>query len=279
MNHNATVLLQLDSIYNAFINVANIRYQSGDIGKIDVSIANTKKGEINLLYLQNETVRQNTYQNLKFLMQVNTDFEIATQTIYQPLFLTDYLDTSAITHHPSLQALYQEAIYAESSIKVMKASNLPDFTLSYSNISLIGNLNRNGIDQFYGRSQRFSYVDFGVSIPIFTKNKASIQALDYQKMSVLTKAEGVKAQLQTALQNALNNYAQSIKQYQYFVQQALPNATEIIKAGQLGYRTGEINYVQYLYALQTATDILLNYLKSIQQVNEAVTQIYSLINK
>jgi cobalt-zinc-cadmium resistance protein CzcA len=45
--------------------------------------------------------------------------------------------------------------------------------------------------------------------------------------------------------------------------QALPNANDIVSSAQFGYRTGDICYVEYLYALQTATDIQLNFLKSI----------------
>ncbi|HRP36322.1 MAG TPA: TolC family protein, partial [Candidatus Dojkabacteria bacterium] len=60
---------------------------------------------------------------------------------------------------------------------------------------------------------------------------------------------------------------------------ALPNAEEIARVAQLGYKTGDISYVEYLFALQTATDIQLNYLESIQQVNESVITIYSFINQ
>lgn len=59
----------------------------------------------------------------------------------------------------------------------------------------------------------------------------------------------------------------------------LVNADEIINAAKLGYSTGDISYVEYLFALQTTTDIQLNYLKSIQQVNQSVINIYSLINQ
>ena len=54
---------------------------------------------------------------------------------------------------------------------------------------------------------------------------------------------------------------------------------EIVSAAQLGYKTGDIGNVEYLFALQTATDIQLNYLKSIQQVNQSVINIYSFINQ
>jgi cobalt-zinc-cadmium resistance protein CzcA len=86
-------------------------------------------------------------------------------------------------------------------------------------------------------------------------------------------------QLETLLENAFNQYLQNIKQYEYYMNQAIPNAEKIIKAGQLGYKTGEISYVEYLFALQTATNIQLKYLESIQQVNESVITINSILNK
>ncbi|MDR2684565.1 MAG: TolC family protein, partial [Prevotellaceae bacterium] len=75
-----------------------------------------------------------------------------------------------------------------------------------------------------------------------------------------------------------NQYNKDILQYQYYVEQALPNAAEIINAAQKGYHTGEISYIEYLFALQTAKDIELKYLQSVQQVNQTVIFIYSLIN-
>ena len=92
-------------------------------------------------------------------------------------------------------------------------------------------------------------------------------------------AKQQQKQLTTQLENALSQYQQDIQQYQYYVDQALPNAEKIVKAGQLGYKTGEISYVEYLFALQTATNIQLKYLESIQQVNQSVITINSLINK
>ena len=86
-------------------------------------------------------------------------------------------------------------------------------------------------------------------------------------------------QLTVQLENALEQYKQDVQQYEYYVGKAIPNAEKIVKAGQLGYKTGEISYVEYLFALQTATNIQLKYLESIQQVNQSVVIINSLINK
>ena len=109
--------------------------------------------------------------------------------------------------------------------------------------------------------------------------KARIKSLEYQKQSLAQQAEYEKKQLQSQLKNAMTQYEQDVKQYNYYKSNALPNAEEIVKSAQLGYRTGDISYVEYLYALQTATDIQLNYLQSIQQINQTVININSIINK
>lgn len=280
LEHNATVLNHLDSIYTDFIRVAELRYKTGDISKLEVNTAVTKKGEINLLAQQNEVFRQNAYKNLKTLMQIPNDFAIARQSDYQPVLLSSFIDSAAIEKHPDIQLLYQNAKIVEQKKKVERANGLPDFTVGYNNVSLIGMHNKNGVEQFYGRDQRFSYFDVGIAIPLtFGATKAKIRALDYQKKSVELNAKWQKQRSKTALRNALNQYDQYLAQFTYFKQQALPNAEKIIQAGKLGYRTGAISYVEYLYALQTTTDIQLDYLKSIQQINEIVTRINSLISQ
>ena len=55
--------------------------------------------------------------------------------------------------------------------------------------------------------------------------------------------------LATQMQNALLQYQQDMKQFNYFQQEALPNAKEIVSAAQLGYKTGDIGYVEYLFCL------------------------------
>ncbi|WP_229738843.1 CusA/CzcA family heavy metal efflux RND transporter [Parapedobacter pyrenivorans] len=279
LEHNADVLAKLDSIYIDFIKIAALRYRTGDTKKIDISTATTKQGEIRLLYDQNEIARKNAYERLKNLIQVSDDFSIATTDTYQPLAIDQVLDSTFAAKHPQVQALYQEARIIEQQKKVERAEGLPEFTLGYNNISLVGPHRRDGMEKFYGREKRFSYFDVGISIPIsFGATKARVRSLDYQQQSAELAAQWQREQLQTDLSNAIRQYGQRFSQYRYFKEEALVNADELIQAALLGYRTGDISYVEYLFAVQTATDTRLNYLKSIQQVNESVSDIYSLIN-
>lgn len=279
LENNERELKSLDSIYKDFIRIAEVRYNAGDTKKVDINTAQAKQGEINLLFTQNEMLKRNAYNSLKNLMQVSEDFEIETADIFEPIKLTEILDTSKISEHPQIQALYQQAKIAESSKAVERASGLPDFNIGYTNASLIGMHERNGIEKFYGRGQRFNSFDIGIAIPLtYGTTKAKIRSLDFEKQAAEMSAEWEKQKLQNAYINLMNQYEQNLAQFNYFKNNALPNANEIINAAKLGYSAGDISYVEYLFALQTTTDIYLNYLRSIQSINESVISIYSIIN-
>jgi cobalt-zinc-cadmium resistance protein CzcA len=280
LQHNQKQLQQLDSLYGDFIGIAKLRYKTGDTKKVDISTAEAKKGEINLLLKQNEVLLNNAVASLKTLMNAKEDFIIVENGIFQPLQISNLLDNDAVANHPAIQSLYQEAVIAEKTKKVERSQGLPDFTIGYTNQSLIGFQTVNGAEKYFNSGNRFNSVNIGIAIPItYGATKARIKSLDYQKQAAEANAQQQQKALATQMQNALQQYQQDMHQFNYFQQEALPNAKEIVAAAQLGYKTGDISYVEYLFALQTTTDIQLNYLKSIQQVNQSVINIYSLINK
>jgi cobalt-zinc-cadmium resistance protein CzcA len=280
LQFNKQKLQSLDSLYIEFLRVANLRYKTGDTKKIEINTAQTKQGEINLLTQQNQVYLINAYQSLKALLNTNDSIVLITNANYVPLTVNNLIDTNAIANHPMLQSLYQNMLIAEQTKKVEKAQGLPDFKIGYSNQSLIGFQTINSADKYFGAGNRFSVVNIGIAIPLtYGATKARIKSLEYQKQSLAQQAEYEKKQLQSQLQNTMTQYEQDVKQYNYYKTNALPNAEEIVKSAQLGYRTGDISYVEYLYALQTATDIQLNFLQSIQQINQTVININSIINK
>lgn len=280
LQYNKSQLKSLDSLYRDFIRIATVRFKAGDIKKIEISTAETQQGEINLLLNQNQVFLNNAYKNLKVLLNTSEDFEIPYNENYEPLKAENVLDSKAVDNNPSIKAFYQEMEIAERNKNVEKAQGLPEFSIGYTNQSLMGLYPKNGQDVFYNSGNRFSSVTLGIAIPLtFGATKARIKSLEYQKQVAETNAKYQRNQLSTQLENVFTQYQQDTQQYNYYVGQAIPNADKIVKAAQLGYRTGEITYVEYLFALQTATNIQLKYLESIQQVNQSVVTINSIINK
>ncbi|WP_415324908.1 CusA/CzcA family heavy metal efflux RND transporter [Chryseobacterium sp. MMS23-Vi53] len=280
LQYNQSKLKNLDSLYQDFIRIATVRFKAGDIKKIEINTAETQKGEINLLLKQNEVYLMNAYKNLKTILNTNENIEVPFNRNYEPLKADYVLDSASIAKHPTVKAFYQEMEIAEKNKNVEKSQGLPEFTIGYTNQSLIGFQNVNGMEQYFNGGNRFHSATIGVAIPLtFGATKARMQSWELQKQMAESNAKLQQKQLETQLENAFNQYQQDVKQYEYYVNQAIPNAEKITKAGQLGYKTGEISYVEYLFALQTATHIQLKYLESIQKVNESVIIINSIINQ
>ena len=275
--HNRRQLLYLDSLYGDFIRIAELRFRTGDTKKVDISTAEVKKGEIHLLVGQNEVFLQNALQSLQALLQTPGFPEITEAARYRPLRPAVVPDSAALVAHPAVRALYEAAAVARQRKAVARAQALPDFTVGYTNQSLAGFHDVNGQERYFGTEKRFSYVNVGVGIPLFFgAQRARIQALGLQEQAAEARAQRRERELGAELQNALRQYNLDLERLAYYETQALPNAREITEAAQLGYRTGDISAVEYLFTLQTATDIRLAYLKSIQQINESVLQIDSL---
>ncbi|AYN00472.1 CusA/CzcA family heavy metal efflux RND transporter [Chryseobacterium sp. 3008163] len=280
LQYNQTKLKYLDNLYGDFIRIATVRFKAGDIKKIEINTAETQKGEINLLFQQNKVYLDNAYKNLKVLLNTDEDISIPDSQKYEPLKVEYLLDSETVENHPSIQIFKQNMEVLEKNKNVEKAQGLPDFSIGYTNQSLIGFHTLNGQEKYYGAENRFNSVSIGVAIPLtFGATKARIKSLEYQKQMEENNAKFQQQQLDAQLKNSLSQYQQDLQQYQYYLNQAIPNAKSIVKAAQLGYKTGEISYVEYLFALQTATNIELKYLQSIQQVNQTVVNINSLINK
>jgi cobalt-zinc-cadmium resistance protein CzcA len=280
LQYNQLKLKSLDSLYQDFIRIATVRFKAGDIKKIEISTAETQKGEIGLLLNQNEVYLKNAYNSLQILLNTSENVEVPLNRNYEPLKAVNISDSTAVKNNPAVKSFYQEMEIAEKSKNVEKSQGLPEFSVGYTNQSLIGLHTRNGQEQFYNSGDRFHAVTLGVAIPLtFGATKARIQSLEYQKQSAEANARFREKQLFIQLKNAWSQYEQDVLQYDYYVKQAVPNAEKIVKAAQLGYKTGEISYVEYLFALRTATDIQLKYLESIQQVNQSVILINSIINK
>lgn len=280
LQYNQSKLEYLDSLYKDFIRIATVRFRAGDIKKIEINTAETQKGEINLLLQQNKVYLENAYKSLKVLLNTDEEISIPFSQVYEPLKAEDILDNTTIINHPSVQMFRQNIEVLEKNKNVEKAQGLPDFSIGYTNQSLIGFHTLNGQEKYFGAGNRFNSVNVGVAVPLtFGATKARIRSLEYKKQMEENNAKFQQEQLDVQLKNSLNQYQQDFVQYQYYLNQAVPNAKNIVKAAQLGYKTGEISYVEYLFALRTATDIELKYLQSIQQVNQTVININSLINK
>jgi cobalt-zinc-cadmium resistance protein CzcA len=271
-------LRQLDSLYGDFAKVAALRYNSGETNLLEKSTAETKRNEISMLFKQVESEYLSAYSSMKTIMNITEEFEV--NISFEPMQLSQSLDTSLIFQNPSLQVLYQQAVVAEQNKKLEVAQTLPDFKIGYFNQSIIGFQNDNNQTVYFDASKRFTGFNIGLNIPLtFFSNSAKIKSLKLHQQSLQKEADNSKLELQSQLKNAFQQYGVNLYQYNLYRETAIFTSETIINTATVGFKSGEIGYLEYANALQTASDIQIKYLQSIYQINQSVININLLISK
>jgi cobalt-zinc-cadmium resistance protein CzcA len=273
-------LQTLDSIYLELVNTSTLRYNAGETNLLGKTTAETRRGEIVLKILSNESEIASGYNSLKTLINTDKDFTIAESESYNPIILNMKPDSANIANNPSLMLLYQDAEIIGQLREVEAAQFLPEFTIGYSNQSIIGLQNLNSEEVYYNGGKRFSSFNVGIKVPTtFFSNNAKLEALELKKKSLIKEAENERLQLRSGLEEVYQQYSQNLANLEYLKEQALPNADLILSSAGISYSSGEIGYIEYLNALQTVTDVRLEYLESINRLNQSAAGILSLINK
>jgi len=280
LNSRKRELQFLDTVYSELVNAATIRFNSGETNLLAKTTAEVKRGELQLLLKSNEAEIEIAYSSLRSLVNSGRDFVIAESVSYKPLLLEMTADTSVLNSNPSIKLMYQNAEIVNRSMKLESAEMLPDFNLGYANQSIIGLQNIEGSEVYYGGGKRFSSFNVGIKLPLtFFNGNARIESKEVKQKSLLKEAENGKLILRAQLEKAYQQYSQGLSHIKHYEELALPNSEIILSTARISYASGEIGYIEFLQSLQTVTDIRLGYLDSINELNQTVIGINSLINK
>jgi len=280
LSENKNTLERLDSAYAGFVRAATLRFQTGETALLEKTTAEAKQGQLKNQLQMNESELLSTLSLLKASIHAGEDFTLEKPSSFGILPLSPDFDTSLLQRNPSLKLLYQEAEIAQQNKKVEAASALPDISIGYFNQSLIGTQTVNGQEVYFDKSQRFDGFNVGLGIPLtFFSYNAKVKSLNLKSKSLQKEAEQGQVLMQARLQGAIQQYERSLAQYHFYKSSSLQNAETILNTATVSYRSGDIGYMEYLQALQTASDINLGYLQAVNQVNQSVIQINFLLNK
>ena len=271
-------LAQIDSAYSKFVQAADLRYQTGETNLLEKITAETKQAKLKITMQQNESEIIKNISLLKALLQETDELILEKMNFKVPSFLSETIDTSQLKNNPTLKLLSQKMIIQDEYVKLEKAATMPEISIGYFNQSITGFQLIDGEEIYFDRSKHFDGVSVGLAIPLtFFSNSAKIKSLELSSLSYQKEAESGAAILQSQLQVAIQNYQQHLSTYHYYITSALQNAEAILNTATVSFNSGEIGYIEYLNALETAGEIQLGYLESIQMLNQSSIQIQYLL--
>ena len=251
---------QLDSVYSNFKTAAELRYDTGETGKLEFIAASSE-------YQQIQVLRQQAYDDIEIAKRalkqyLGTDQEIETVELpYQAMNSIAILDSTSVANNPLLQYSMQNAEVSKANIGVEKSQFLPKFSLSYDKLK-------------YNDFSGFSAYQVGISIPLwFFPQKSRVKAAKAGAMVAENQYLEQKAITESRVSQLLKSLEKTQKTLDYYQEGALILAEEQITTAELASKEGEIDYVNYITILNSAIRIKQNHLQFINQYNQQTIEL------
>jgi heavy metal efflux system protein len=268
--HNArkSLLVSQDSIYSGFARAAELRHKAGESHLLEKVTAESQLSESRNALRSNALQVQRLQKELEVLMNLNTLPELSTE--FQPYALTGIEDTALVNANPRLQYLKNQQQVAEHEHRLQRAKAAPDFHVGFFSQTLIGTINpENG--QVASNNERFTGFQIGMAIPLFFNSyhaRAKAALADFKAVESMVNYHQQISRQQ--LQQAYQQIEALQAQLRYYDESGLSNADLVLRQATISFRQGEIPYTEYLFGLRNASNMKDNYLKTVNDFNQAV---------
>ena len=247
----------LDSLYHVLLVNSEKSAVIGDVSRLEVLSIKAKKNQISIQLHTIKVDVLNEYQQLKGLMNYESDFAV-------PVALELLPKISAIPDSlPVFDLLKHENEYYFSLVRIESNKMLPNFSVNY----FLGS-------NHYENGKYYQGFQVGAAIPLFfgsykAKTNATKLSAISQKLYNENEMTTINYHLKELFSEHLN-YKALLDNYDYTEQ---PLMNEIMKTALKSYQLGEINFYQFVSSYETAIQIQLNYLDNVLNYNQTISEI------
>lgn len=271
MREKQKLLLYADSIYEAFLQKATLRYEKGETNLLEKSTAAASRSQVaNQLQLLQSDMQVALQQ---FNRLLNDSVPYQPQTAAQ-LYNKALPDSNGLSNTPVLQ---RQAHLLQASMHQWRLERnrlAPDFSIGYNNMSIIGQQNVNGSDVYFNANKRFSTVSAGISIPLFFGAQgARIAAAKKSWLKAQNDYALITQQVKTGYDAAMANVTKYRNSLSYYQANTLQYANAIIETANAQFARGEISYIEWTVLLNQSIGIKSEYTDLVNQYNQAVFEL------
>ena len=250
----------LDSLYQNFVGASERRFELGETNYLEMISAKSKQKQIETVYKQAQQDVVLAKEQLKKLVQVDV-----LNILDEPLKKIE-LQTISIETNDGYIYYDKAKDYYKALTQKEKQNLLPDLSVEY----FIGTNNT--------LNSSIKGYQFGIKVPLFFGGKASkIKASKIAQEIVEIEKQDYSIQLNAKYQILLIKLKQQDETINYYETQGKNLSEEILKTAERTFIEGEIDFFQYIQSIETATDIELTYLNTINAYNQTVIAINYLI--
>ncbi|HXB45284.1 MAG TPA: CusA/CzcA family heavy metal efflux RND transporter, partial [Puia sp.] len=260
-----TLLEKTDSIFSNYLKLARLRFEKGESNILEKTTLENQVQQLHLQIQMLESDKQVAIIQLNVLINMPGLFEPSDTLSYLPVLF----DSVSLQRHPYLNYYKQQELIASSLTKLEKAKLQPDLMIGYNNQSIVGwQFNKDRTESYYGGDKRFSTIQIGVAVPVFTKaQKARIRAANLKESIAEASTSVALLDLKLVLEQNWNEYLKYQQAIEYYKRNALAQSDIIIHVANLNYKNGEINYIEWGTLLGNAIGLKSQYVDALKEFN------------
>ncbi len=245
------------------VEIANDRYQAGDLGKLDFERLDLQLGSFEADEQNSEiTVEQASIQ-LQTLMGApvtSADFDITGPIVPPPLTQGhDEILAEALRRRPDLRAAQSAIVAADAAARLAIANGTADPTVE-------AEYDRNGPDNSAG---------FNVNIPIrvFDRNQGNKETTRLEANAARLTEQATRNQVASDVNQAWSNYTHARFLSNRFGEHYLDESTDVLSIARFAFDHGGIALIDYLDALRDARTATSDALNAYSQTWMAIHQL------
>ena len=246
------IYYELDSMYSKFAHMAMRRYELGESNYLEKITASAKQRQVQLAYAQAQIDGQIAYEQIQKWVQVQDSLRIEILPADQPMQMGLLLNNTA-----EIQVLEQQTRMLDAKYEYEKKKNLPDFTLE-----LFNSFNLEAYQPGF---------QVGIKLPFFNQQyNAQYKSIELGKNAIEREMQNLNLMLNAEHQQLLNTLEKHNQALQYYEEEGMTLADEIVTTAEKSFLYGEIDFFQYIQSLENAYQIKIDYLDQLNALNQTI---------
>ncbi|MEY3499348.1 MAG: hypothetical protein RL308_1017 [Bacteroidota bacterium] len=247
------------AIYSKFLKNAELRFETGESGKIEVISAKAKSKEIETQQSQLEFDLAIYQKQLQFFIQTEDNI-VPDNTTPMQFSIQSNENQSKVEALVTDYYTQQISVYQKEA-NTFKALRTPKLGLGY-------------FGQTIDTKSYFQGFTAGLQIPVFggvnsAKAKASAISISQSQLEL----DKNKLALKLQMQELKNNFDKQQKALDYYQKEGLQYAEQIITTAQKSYANGDMSYWSYISFLNQAIDIKKQNAEATNAYNQSAIQL------
>ena len=262
--------------YSEFARISRFRFEEGESSRLEFLNAQRMKTKMEARIEDTQAAIASLQSELAKAIGLDCPVDIAGNELFIIDFEDDPMVFDAVSTFSS-KIINARIAVNEKAERLARQEFLPGLSVSATTQLLI-----KGFNPYHVERERFSKGDFmgfgvGITVPLFFGSKRSrlIAAKRETELARLQLEEDMQVQ-SLEYDNLRNELMLSKKRLGYYTDEALAHAGELRKLASVSYELGEIDYLEYMQNLESAIEIWMEYIETVDRVNQSLIKIQTL---